>query len=173
MEPRVAREWSEADERAAEKRDLFQARLKASDDMVAALESAPHPWLGGEIFQSIQRDVDLRERLLINAGFDSPEKPAFLDVVLAAREDRVQAAAVAGGDEDDFRTGHAPTWRSYRLVSRPTSRIFLWRRATRTRRGGKSTCLPRSTTTVEAVRRRCELKRERACPTGCCCLHSR
>jgi hypothetical protein len=97
------RETAEA--RPASEQTRLQATLEAAADRVAALEitnqSSRVP-AGADAFSSMQVRADFCEQLLANSGFGAAIKPRCLEVVLAARSDRVHSAATALRDDEEI-----------------------------------------------------------------------
>jgi hypothetical protein len=87
-----------AEARASSEQARLQAALGAATDRVAAFEisnqSSRVP-AGGDAISSRKAQADICEQLLANAGFKEETKPRYLEVVLAARSDRVHSATAA------------------------------------------------------------------------------
>jgi hypothetical protein len=105
MEAALRGDHEAAEARAASERANLQTALDAAADRVAALEIASlgsRVLSGGDAFRSMQAQAELCEQLLANAGFGAASKPRYLEVVLAARSDRLHSAAAALGDDEEI-----------------------------------------------------------------------
>jgi hypothetical protein len=81
-------------------RVIALARQERADEEQRLVSAATRSQDPGADFLSMQVAALLRETFLTNVGFDQPQVPAFLDVVLAARKERELTSGTAAADEE-------------------------------------------------------------------------